>query len=592
MYLSIWYAAGIMGPFPREGALAEKERDERITIRTACHNLVYFCAKRNRLLAFEFFIAKRILPNRSQGIKVSRPILRIAVISIALSIVVNLLTFAIVTGFKNEIRRKVTGFSAPLFIQNINNSDFYESDPIERSRAIETSLNEHPDVQGFNPVAYKPGMLQAKNSTQEVFGLVFKGIDEHYDRSFLLEHLEQGRIPSFNSQEPSDEVVLSTKICERLNLKLNDEVSSLFVKNEPIVRNFKLVGIYSTGFEDYDTKLALCDIRVIQKLNDWGISGHLELGDSLINGKIPVILTLQGRTENLLYDWGKGPVEFRGQLISADSQDTLLRVKVYRLVEGRLTIIDEHSIRVKRGQEKNTQNGELYKESLNPSGTRYLYHLPISSDKERLFLVESQPGKGTSYRFLSGYEIRTNDWYQVENTMNSLKKKIELIPTENNKLVKVISIFDLEQDLFKWLAFLDINVKIIVTLMLLIGIINMGSALLILIIVRSNFIGLMKTMGASNQSLRKIFLFQAGYLIARGLLYGNAVALTIYFLQKFTGILKLNPEVYYLSEVPMELNWQTFIVLNVGSFIVCLLALMIPSYIVSRVNPIKTIRFS
>lgn len=543
-------------------------------------------------MAFEFFIAKRILPNRSQGIKVSRPILRIAVISISLSIVVNLLTFAVVIGFKNEIRRKVTGFSAPLFIQNVNNADFYESDPIQRSQAIESILHHHPEVQGFNPVAYKPGMLQAKNETQEVFGLVFKGIDEHYDRSFLREHLVQGRIPSFNHEEPSDEIVLSTKICEQLNLHLNDEVSSLFVKNAPISRNFKLVGIYATGFEDYDTKLALCDIRVLQKLNDWGISGQLELGDSLVSGGIPIILNLQGNSEKLLYDWGKGPGGFRGQLISPNTQDTVLQVSVYRVELGGLLKIDEHSIRVQRVKENNTGNGEFYKESINLSGTRYLYHLPLSSNSERIFQVDSKSGKGTSFQYLSGYEIRLKDWYKVDKTLASLKKKVELIPTENQELVKVISIFDLEQDLFKWLAFLDINVQIIVTLMLLIGIINMGSALLILIIVRSNFIGLMKTMGASNRSLRKIFLIQAGYLIGRGLLYGNLFALAIYFLQKYTGIIKLNPEVYYLSEVPMELPWTIFLALNLGSFCVCLLALMVPSYIISRINPIKTIRFN
>lgn len=553
---------------------------------------MYFCTKRNRLLAFEFFIAKRILPNRSQGIKVSRPILRIAVISISLSIVVNLLTFAVVIGFKNEIRRKVTGFSAPLFIQNVNNADFYESDPIQRSQAIESILHHHPEVQGFNPVAYKPGMLQAKNETQEVFGLVFKGIDEHYDRSFLREHLVQGRIPSFNHEEPSDEIVLSTKICEQLNLHLNDEVSSLFVKNAPISRNFKLVGIYATGFEDYDTKLALCDIRVLQKLNDWGISGQLELGDSLVSGGIPIILNLQGNSEKLLYDWGKGPGGFRGQLISPITQDTVLQVSVYRVEVGGLLKIDEHSIRVQRVKENNSGNGEFYKESINLSGTRYLYHLPLSSNSERIFQVDSKSGKGTSFQYLSGYEIRLKDWYKVDKTLASLKKKVELIPTENQELVKVISIFDLEQDLFKWLAFLDINVQIIVTLMLLIGIINMGSALLILIIVRSNFIGLMKTMGASNRSLRKIFLIQAGYLIGRGLLYGNLFALAIYFLQKYTGIIKLNPEVYYLSEVPMELPWTIFLALNLGSFCVCLLALMVPSYIISRINPIKTIRFN
>ena len=546
----------------------------------------------NRRLEFEFFIAKRILPNQSQGIKVSRPILRIAVISISLSIVVNLLTFAVVTGFKNEIRRKVTGFSAPLFIQNANNADFYEADPIQRSMAVEHAIQEHPDVAGFNPVAYKPGMIQAKNEVQDLFGLVFKGIDASFDRSFLQEHLISGAIPSFTSREPSDGIILSAKICRQLHLTLNDEVSALFVKNSPITRNFKVVAIYETGFEDYDAKLALCDIRIIQKLNDWGLSGQLEVGDSLVNQKIPVILSLQGQSQPLVFDWGKGPGTYGGQLVSPNVQDTSLTVKVFQLNNGQLTQVDMHSIHLALVGDTAVIEPEFHKESLSTSDNTYLYYMPISKEKERIFKIELQGGTGTSERFISGYEIRTKDWYQVDNTLKSLKKRIELIPTEEQELVKVISIFDLEQDLFKWLAFLDINVQIIVTLMLLIGIINMGSALLILIIVRSNFIGLMKTMGAGNAALRRIFLIQAGYLIFRGLLFGNIAALALYFLQKCTGILRLNPEVYYLSEVPMELSWTTIVLLNIGTFVVCILALMVPSYIISRVNPIKTIRFN
>ena len=136
-------------------------------------------------MSVEIFIAKRILPNRSQGIKVSRPILRIAVISISLSIVVNLLTLAVVNGFQNEIRRKVTGFSAPLFIQNENNAEFYESDPIHSSMMIENILSSIDDVQGFNRVAYKPGLIQAIGKRTDVIGLVFKGIDSAYNLKWL-----------------------------------------------------------------------------------------------------------------------------------------------------------------------------------------------------------------------------------------------------------------------------------------------------------------------------------------------------------------------------------------------------------------------
>ena len=120
----------------------------------------------------------------------------------------------------------------------------------------------------------------------------------------------------------------------------------------------------------------------------------------------------------------------------------------------------------------------------------------------------------------------------------------------------------------------------------------MGSALLILIIIRSNFIGLMKSMGSSNWSLQKIFLIQAGYLIGLGMLIGNLIGIGIYLLQVYTGFLSLDPQVYYLDKVPMELNPLSIALLNAGSFFICMAALFIPSTVIARVNPIKTIKFN
>jgi lipoprotein-releasing system permease protein len=210
----------------------------------------------------------------------------------------------------------------------------------------------------------------------------------------------------------------------------------------------------------------------------------------------------------------------------------------------------------------------------------------------RIFKVSVISGNGTSNQFLSGYEIHLSDWYQLDKTLTELKQQIERIPNDRNEILKVVSIFDLEQDLFNWLAFLDINVVIIVSLMLLIGIINIGSALLVLIIIRSNFIGLMKAFGSSNGLLRKIFLVQAAYLIFRGLLFGNIIGLGIYLIQSNWGILTLNPDVYYLNKVPMELDFATVVLLNLGTFILCMISLLLPSSLIARVNPIKSIKFN
>ncbi|MFM7595548.1 MAG: ABC transporter permease [Flavobacteriales bacterium] len=517
-------------------------------------------------------------------------------ISISLSIVVNLLTLAVVNGFQNEIRRKVTGFSAPLFIQNENNADFYESDPIHASKMIEDVLSSVDDVQGFNRVAYKPGLIQAAGKNTDVIGLVFKGVDSAYNFNFIKEHLKKGRIPNFTLASTSSEIIVSARICKQLSLRLNDEVAAFFVKDSPISRKFKIVGIYDTGFEDYDEKLVLCDIRVTQKLNDWGISGQLELWDSLVYNKFVVSFALQGNPSKLSFDWGKGLSQFRGQYLPTDLQDTTLHVKLYETNEKYETqLVDSHSIHVHYLNTARTASGSSakpYKEMLDDAGLHYRFYYPVNTEETRIYDVKIKAGNGTSDDFISGYEIHTKDWYRMDETNKDIAKPIKLIPTEHGEMVKLVSIFDLEKDLFNWLAFLDINVIIILVLMLLIGVINMGSALLVLIIIRSNFIGIMKAMGARNRQLRRIFLMQAAYLVGSGMIIGNLLGLGIYSLQRYTGILKLNSDVYYLDTVPMELTFPSFIFLNILSFTVCMIALLLPSTLIARVNPVKTIKFN
>lgn len=557
----------------------------------------YFWRPKFRILSLEFFIAQRMLPNRSQGIKVSRPIIRIAMISIALSIVVNLLTFAVVTGFQNEIRRKVTGFAAPLFIQLESPSDFYESPPLQRSQQVEKALNQNEGVLRFNRVAFKPGLIQSTVGT-EVIGLLFKGIDADYDFAFLKDHLTQGKLPKYRGETVSDEIVLSEKVCKQLKLKLHEEISAFFVKDAPVSRRFRIVGIYNTGFEDYDEKLGLCDIRVTQSLNEWGCSGELELKDTLMDSKMVLMLNIQGNGSDLHYDWGNGLSPYRGKLIPIHTKDTSLQVKVYQQKNHTIRCIDTHSIHIKylrtlaKTSEHGTEVGIGNKFYMNSKGNQYQYLYPVNDRENWVYDVTIHSGQGTAKNFISGYEVHLKDWYQLDTVSKKLKSQLSLIPNENGELVKVASILDLEFDLFNWLSFLDINVIIIVVLMLLIGIINMGSALLVLIIIRSNFIGLMKAMGANNASLRKIFLIQAGYLIGKGMLYGNLFGLAIYFLQTTTGFLSLNPDVYYLDKVPMELNVSVVILLNLGSFLICIMALLLPSALISRVNPVKTIKFN
>jgi len=127
--------------------------------------------------------------------------------------------------------------------------------------------------------------------------------------------------------------------------------------------------------------------------------------------------------------------------------------------------------------------------------------------------------------------------------------------------------------------------------MLIIGIINVGSAVLVLIVVRTSFVGLLKALGANNRSIRRIFLWQAAYLLLRGLLIGNILALVICWLQEKFAVVKLDPAVYYLDAVPIDFNIWNFVLINVLTFTTCMLALLMPSRVVSRISPIKAIKF-
>ena len=136
------------------------------------------------------------------------------------------------------------------------------------------------------------------------------------------------------------------------------------------------------------------------------------------------------------------------------------------------------------------------------------------------------------------------------------------------------------------------SLLIIISLMLIISIINIGSALLVLILENTNMIGLLKVMGLSNWGIRKIFIYNATYLILKGLFWGNLIGIAICLIQQYTGIITLNPEVYYLDKVPINLTLGNLLLINLVTILVCVFSLVLPSYLVTRINPIKAIKFN
>ena len=147
------------------------------------------------------------------------------------------------------------------------------------------------------------------------------------------------------------------------------------------------------------------------------------------------------------------------------------------------------------------------------------------------------------------------------------------------------------QTIFEWFHTFDLNIMIIIGIMIVVGGVNMITAILVLILERTPMIGILKAIGASDWSIRKIFLYNAGYLIGVGLFFGNIIGLSLLFIQKYFSILKLDPSIYYVSEVPIYINIFHIILLNIGIMLCCLLMLLIPSYIVTKISPIKAIKF-
>ncbi|MGY3052370.1 lipoprotein-releasing system permease protein [Pedobacter sp. UYEF25] len=146
-------------------------------------------------------------------------------------------------------------------------------------------------------------------------------------------------------------------------------------------------------------------------------------------------------------------------------------------------------------------------------------------------------------------------------------------------------------NIFTWLGLLDVNTTVLLVLMLIVGVINMVTALLIMILERTNMIGMLKSFGASNKSIMKIFLYNAAYLIIIGLILGNILGLGLGFIQSSTHVFKLEQSSYFLSYVPVEFHFMDVVLLNILTIVICLVVLVIPSFLISKVSPLKAIRF-
>ena len=369
-----------------------------------------------------------------------------------------LVSFATGLGLQEKIRDKIAAFNGHISISSYdNNSSKVSLTPVSTDQDFYPEFTSVDGIAHVQAVASTFGVIR----TEEDFeGIVAKGVGADYKWDYFEEFLTQGRLPNY-SENLNNEILISEYLANRLKLKNGDRVPTYFMRDDsdlPIQRSFEIVGVYESGFQEFDELYMLTDIRHIQRINRW-------------------------------------------------EEDEIGNFEVF----------------VEDFDELDTKGNEVY-----------------------------------------------------ENTGSFLDTQ-----TISQKYYSI----------FEWLSLFDFNMALILGIMILVSGINMITALLVLILERTQMIGMLKGLGAADWSIRKIFLYNAAYLIVLGLFWGNLIGIGLLALQKYFKLIPLDPRTYYVTEVPIYLSWDYILLVNTGTLILCMLMLLIPSVIISKISPVKAIKF-
>lgn len=410
-------------------------------------------------LNLEYFIAKRLITAKDYKSSISAPIIKIAISAIAIGMVMMIVSVATGIGLQQKIREKISAFNGQIIIANYDsNQSEVTLVPISKNQEFYPKFNSVEGVSHIQAVASKAGIIRTVDAFE---GVVFKGVGVDYKWDNIKEYLVSGRLPNL-AEKINSEVLISQFLANRLRLNVGDEFNTFFMKEGqnklPNIRRFKIVGVFNSGFQQFDATYVIGDLRHIQRINKWN------------------------------------PDQIGAFEVFVDDFDNI-----------------------------ETVGEQVYEQ--------------IGSTLDSKTIVEK-------YSFI-----------------------------------------------FEWLKLFDFNIIVILIVMILVATINMVVALLVLILERTQMIGILKAIGANNWSIRKVFLYNASYLILRGLFWGNLIGVSILLIQQYFGVVKLNPENYYVNEAPVYINLVYILLLNALTIGVCFLVLLIPSYIITKISPVKAIRF-
>lgn len=412
---------------------------------------------------FALYTARKIYNDKGDRRKVSRPAIRIATAGVAIGLAVMIVSVSVVLGFKHTIRDKVIGFGSHITVTNFLALQDDRPYPISMNDSIMEAIKSIDGIKHVQRYAMKQGILKTEN---DFMGVMFKGVAEDYDTTFIHDNLMEGAVPKFSSETGSNKILISKTNADKLGLKSGDRVFAYFINgNDVRARRFNVAGIYQTNLTKFDNAICFCDLYTAVKLNNWEKD------------------------------------QASGAEITVDNYDRLATV--------------EKTI-VKRVNRTTDRHGETYSSA----------------------------------------------------TVEQLNPQI-----------------------FTWLDLLDLNVWIILALMVCVAGITMISGLLIIILERTNMIGVMKALGARNRTIRHTFLWFAVFIIGKGMLWGNVIGIGLTALQNFTGIVSLDPTTYYVNTVPVEFDMPLIATINIATLIVCVAALIAPSHLVSFIHPAKSMRY-
>lgn len=413
-------------------------------------------------MGLELDIAKR-LAQATDGAR--RSVMeRIAVVAVALSVAVMILSMAVMMGFKREISRKLAAFSSHALVTDVRSVYAVDADPIRLTPRLDSLIRHQEGFVRMAPYALRSGIIRTSDAIE---GVLLKGVDSTYDQAAYTAWLVEGTLPRIGEEIRTKELLLPRRLAERLELRVGDRVELLFIEADaaPFRDRYKVSGIYASGMDELDRMVVVTDLRNVQHIGLWA------------------------------------PDEVTGVEI-------------------------------------------------------------ITEELDRATDFAAQLDRAILYDESEGFENLTAQ-----------------------------SVQRLYPNIFDWLKAHDVNAAVILVIMLTVAFFNISTALLILIFERIRMIGILKALGMTNGSLRRIFRYRAAMIALRGLIWGNGVGLAICWLQKTFAWVKLDAEGYLLSAVPIAVEWGWWLLLNAGFAVAIYLLMLLPTSVVAGVKPDETMRY-